>query len=294
MRTALNKLPLRGAGGLLLLGILFAAFWASASTSAKIGIQSVEPLLLFNIRFFIAGFLMLLYAYFYEKQALPKGKEWQQLSIFGLLNVTIYLGFFVIAIRTVAAGIGSLSTATCPLIISVLSAFWIGRKVKITEWLAITLGMIGVGVATYPLLINSYADLKGLIILGLGMVSYSVGTIYYSKIQWKLSRTAINGWQVLLGGIMLLPFTIMWHEKSNQFDLRFWFSVLWLSVPVSIIAVQLWLYLLKIDAVKASLFLFLCPIFGFIYSSLLLDEPITIYTFVGTALVLAGLYIGRR
>ncbi len=237
---------------------------------------------------------MLLYAFLFEKQPLPKGKEWLQLTIFGLFNVTLYLTCFVIAIRTVSAGIGSLSTATSPLFISVLSAFWVGRKVKITEWLAIILGMTGVGLATYPLLMNSYADLKGLVILGLGMIAYSIGTIYYSKIEWKLSRTAINGWQVLIGGLILLPFTLIFHEKPNHFDLRFWLSELWLVVPVSIVAVQLWLYLLKIDAIKASFFLFLCPIFGFTYSNLLLDEPISLYTFIGTALVLVGLYIGKK
>lgn len=275
-------------------GVLFAAFWASASAAAKIGIQSVEPLVLFNIRFFFAGILMLLYAYLYEKQPLPKGKEWQQLAIFGLLNVTIYLGFFVLAIQTVAAGIGSLSTATNPLIISILSAFWVGRKVKVNEWLGVLFGMIGVGLATYPLLINSYADWIGLFYLSISMISYSIGTIYYSKIEWKLSRTAINGWQVVLGGVMLLPFTFLLHKNPNHFDLRFWLSALWLTVPVSIIAVQLWLYLLKIDTVKSSFFLFLCPIFGFTYSSLLLNEPLTFYTFIGTALVLFGLYLGKK
>ncbi|MCU0323928.1 MAG: DMT family transporter [Spirosomaceae bacterium] len=278
----------------IILGVLFAAFWASASVAAKIGIRSVEPLVLFNIRFFIAGILLLGYATFVEKQPLPKGIEWRNLTIFGLLNTTIYLSLFVLAIRTVAAGIGSLSTATNPLLISILSAFWIGRKIKTAEWFAIILGIIGVGIATYPLLQNSYADATGLLILSGSMISYSVATIFFSNIQWRFSRSAINGWQALIGGILLIPFTYFSHSRTNNFDLTFWLSELWLSIPVSIVAIQLWLYLLKIDAVKASFFLFLCPIFGFIYSSLLLDEPISFYTLIGTALVLVGLYIGQR
>jgi drug/metabolite transporter (DMT)-like permease len=65
-------------------------------------------------------------------------------------------------------------------------------------------------------------------------------------------------------------------------------------IPVSIGAVQLWLYLLKKDPIKASLWLFLCPIFGFIYASFLLKEPITSYTYVGTLLVIVGLYLAQR
>jgi probable blue pigment (indigoidine) exporter len=68
----------------------------------------------------------------------------------------------------------------------------------------------------------------------------------------------------------------------------------WLVIAVSIGAVQLWLYLLKIDPVKASLWLFLCPIFGFIFANILLNEPITIYTGIGTFCVIFGLYLAQR
>ena len=76
--------------------------------------------------------------------------------------------------------------------------------------------------------------------------------------------------------------------------MQFWLSVFWLIIPVSIIALQLWFYLVKIDAVKASLWIFLCPVFGFANSFVLLGEPITWHTFAGTALVIAGLYLAQR
>jgi probable blue pigment (indigoidine) exporter len=279
----------------LLIGIFFAMLWASASSATKIGIQSAQPLVIGNFRFFIAGALMLSYSYLFQKNRLPKGPEWKQLAIYGFLNVTLYLGCFVIAIKHVSAGIGSLAPATNPLIISILSAFWIGRSVKKTEVLGLILGITGVGIATYPLLKNSFADVEGLIILSISMISYSVGTVYYSSQKWDLPLLVINGWQVLLGGILLVPITYFFTDWSNNtYDVKFWFSVLWLVIPVSIGAVQLWLYLLKLDPVKASLWLFLCPIFGFIYASFLLDEPITAYTCVGTLLVIVGLYLAQR
>jgi probable blue pigment (indigoidine) exporter len=279
----------------LFIGILFAMLWASASSATKIGIQSAQPLVIGNFRFFIAGALMLGYAYIFQKNRLPKGIEWRQLAIYGFLNVTLYLGCFVIAIKHVSAGIGSLSTATNPLIISILSAFWLGRSVKKTEVLGLILGITGVGIATYPLLKNSFADAKGLIILSISMISYSVGTVYYSSQKWDLPLLVINGWQVLLGGILLVPITFFFTDWSNNnYDIRFWGSVFWLVIPVSIGAVQLWLYLLKKDPVKASLWLFLCPIFGFIYASFLLKEPITSYTYIGTLLVIVGLYLAQR
>ena len=66
------------------------------------------------------------------------------------------------------------------------------------------------------------------------------------------------------------------------------------SGQVSIGAVQLWMYLLKWNAVKASFWLFLCPIFGILIAALMLGEPVDEYTVSGVAFVLSGLYIVNR
>ncbi|GAB3032605.1 DMT family transporter [Spirosoma pulveris] len=286
----------------LIPGLLFAALWASASVATKFGVQSVHPLILANVRFFIAGSGMLLFAYGIQRaeNAWPKGKEWRQLTIFALLNTTIYLGAFVLALKQVSAGIGSLSTATNPLFIALLSAIWLRRMPRWNEMGGLLLGLLGVGVATYPLLQNSYATVEGLLILLSGMVAVSAATVYYASIEWRLPSLVINGWQVLLGGFLLIPFTLLMAYidpvpfRASTFDLRFWASVFWLILPVSVAALQLWFYLVRQDAIRASLWLFLCPIFGFINSYLLMSEPITVYTVIGTALVIGGLWLGRK
>lgn len=281
----------------ILFGLLFAALWASASVATKFGVQSAHPLILANIRFLIAGSGMLLFAYKLQRvsNAWPTRTEWVRLTIFSLLNTTIYLGAFVLAIKQVSAGIGSLSTATNPLFIALLSALWLRRKPDWNEIGGLLLGLIGVGVATYPLLQNSYATLEGLLILLVGMISVSAATVYYARFEWRLPNLVINGWQVFLGGLQLIPFTLLFADfSSSHYDTRFWASVLWLILPVSVAALQLWFYLVRQDPIRASLWLFLCPIFGFAYSYLLMDEPITLYTLAGTALVIVGLWLGRK
>ena len=277
-----------------IIGLVFAMLWASASVATKLGLLSAQPLVIANVRFFIAGFLMLLGAHVLRKYRLPERDEWQPILIYGLLNVTIYLGLYVIAMQELSAGVGSLSVALNPLMISILSAIWMKRAVKTNEWSGLILGLVGVAIVVYPLLSNSYVTVKGIILMLLSLLAYSVGTVYYSSQTWRLPTLAINAWQVLLGGICLLPFTFgLMGTAENHYDVRFWYSVGWL-VFVSIGAVQMWLYLLKIDAVKAALWLYLCPTFGFIYAKILMDEPITIYTVVGTLLVIVGLYIGQK
>jgi probable blue pigment (indigoidine) exporter len=274
--------------------------WASASAATKFGVLSAPPMVLAVTRFFIAGALMLGWAYAVRsgkigRNRLPQGREWGQLTLFALLNTTIYLGAFVLALKEVSAGIGTLAVATNPLLISVMSAIWLRRPLRRNEIAGLLLGMTGVGLAAYPLLQTAHATLNGLLILGVGMLAVSAGTVYYARIDWQLPDLVINGWQVLLGGIMLLPALLLTTRiGTTTLDGRFWLSVGWLIGPVSVVALQLWFYLLRQDPVRASLWLFLCPIFGFLYAALLLGEPITTYTIAGTALVISGLVLGRK
>ncbi|AYQ35835.1 DMT family transporter [Runella sp. SP2] len=280
-----------------IIGILFAMLWASASVATKFGIRSADPLILANVRFLLAGTLMLTFGYTFanSEKTLPRGREWGQLAIFALFNTTLYLSAFVLSMREVSAGIGSLSTATGPLFVIVLSAIWLQRRLKWNEALGVVLGLSGAGLATWPLLQNSFATPRGLSILMAGIVSVSAASVYYARISWRLPNVLINGWQVMMGGIMLLPFTIYFADwQHTRWDAQFWGAVGWLIVPVSVISLQLWFYLLRLDAVRASMWLFLCPVFGFTYSSFFLGEPLSWHTFVGTALVVAGLYVAQR
>jgi probable blue pigment (indigoidine) exporter len=277
------------------MGLLFAALWASASVATKIGLQSVQPLVLANVRFIVAGLIMMAYAYISGKKIDISYKELKQLSIYGFLNVTLYLGAYVYAIKYVSAGIGSLATAANPLFISILSGMVLQKAPSRQVWVGVLLGMGGILLATYPLILQSYASGLGLSILFISMLSYSVATIYFSSQSWVLQRLVINAWQVLIGGIILLPITLYTsHYNLNSFDSRFYISVAWLVLPVSIVAVTLWLKLLDIDPVKASIWLFLCPIFGFIYAFILLNEPLSWHTYGGTLLVLLGLFLGQK
>lgn len=225
---------------------------------------------------------------------MPSGIEWKQLFIFGSFNTALYLGIFIYALQYITAGITALAIALNPLFISLMSSFLSGRKVTIVEWVSILLGITGVFIASFPLLNSQDINLMGLLLLALSMITYSYGSVYYSTVTWKLDRVTINGWQVFIGGLLVLPLVFIFHSKSNHFDFVFWISLLWLIFPVSILAVQLWLVLLKADAVRASIWLYLCPIFGLLFSSWLLHEPLTVYTLAGTILVLCAVFIGQQ
>ena len=276
-------------------GILFAILWASASTATKIGLIDAQPMVIAEIRFAIASAIMLFVAHLIMKQPLPGRTSWRPLAIYGLLNITIYLGTYVIAMQTITAGIGSLGVASNPVFISFLSVFFLKKKLSLSIIISIIVCVAGVVCASWPLLENASVSPRGLLILLLSMVSYSVGAIYFARRQWKeMSLLTINGWQTLFGGVFLLPVTLLAYKSSaNTYTQSFWLSVTWLAVPVSIFAVQLWLWLLRLNPIRAGLWLFLCPLFGFIIAALILKDVISLYTVIGVVLVIGGLLMSK-
>jgi probable blue pigment (indigoidine) exporter len=277
------------------LGLLFAILWGSGSVATKLGIQDGQPMVLINLRFIFAAILILTYALLIKKERLPKDREWINLLLCGLLSMAIYPTSFVFAMKNVTAGIGTLASATCPLIISVMNAVFLNRKISKNIWLGLFVGLLGIIVAIYPLLAHAHATFHGVLLLSFSMICYSVGTVFYQSKEWNLSKLSINGWMILFGSVFLAPFTSYLFESSaNTMTSTFFISLLWLTIPISIFASQIWLYILKEDPLRASFWLYLCPIFGFLLSSLFTGEPITYFTVLGTVLVLLGLYLGKK
>lgn len=275
------------------IGVVFAILWSSASVATKWGLQVSQPFVLAIVRFAIAGGIMIFVSHAVLQHRFPLRKEWKQLLIYGVLNIGIYLGLYVLAMQHVSAGLGSLFPATSPVFVSVISAVLFQQRIKVKTVISLGLCLMGIIIAAYPLLLKSYASPLGLTLLLLSMLSYSFGSVYFSTKYWgNLHILTINGWQTILGGVLVLPLMLFYYDKTlNHFNIEFLISVGWLAIIVSIGAVQLWLYLIKEDAVKSSFWLFLCPIFGFFMAWFFMNEPIDTFTISGVLLVITGLYL---
>lgn len=276
-------------------GLCFAFFWSSAATATKIGLAVAQPMVIACTRFALAALILIVMSHLIQKNRLPKGNEWLYVSIYGALNISIYLGLYIVAMQEVTAGIGSLSVAINPVLISFFSVIFLKKKLTVPLILALITCTTGVFLAAFPLFGQAVVTLKGLGILFVSMLSYTGAAIYFSRKNWSgLNLLTINAWQTAIGGVLLIPFALIFYRQdANQYNSTFWTSVLWLAIPVSIGAVQLWLRLLQANTVRAGLWLFLCPLFGFIFAAKLANEPISIFTYFGILLVLSGLMLSR-
>lgn len=223
---------------------------------------------------------------------LPKGREWRSIAIYGLLANSLYLSLYVLAMQQVSAGLGALSVAIAPIVINLGTSFLDKRKPGAVTVFSLVICLAGVTVAAWPLIRNSMATPAGLGILMVAVVIYSMSVIYFARTDWRgLSLLTISGWQILFGALFIVPLVaVTYRPAANHWVASTWTGVLWLAIVVSIVAVRLWLWLLKADAARSSYWLFLCPVFGFLISAVFTHEPLTGYTFSGMALVIAGIW----
>jgi probable blue pigment (indigoidine) exporter len=280
----------------ILPGLLFAVLWASGSVVVKFGILSADALLLASIRFICTGLifapLLLLQG---KHRVWPKGAEWKHILIYGLLNTTLTLGSFFAAQKFVSAGISMLFIAVAPLLIALFSALFLSRKLTTFEVIGMLTAFTGLVIASSAGLSGAHISVGGIMLLLVYITAYAVSSIYFSGLKLKMSNVVFNVWQVFFGGIILLPFCLLSGQSHiKHIDANLILSLMWMIVVLSFIANQLWLYLIKSDTVKAAGWLYLTPVFGYLYGYLLLGEKVTIYAFAGTALVITGLILSKK
>lgn len=278
-------------------GLLFALLWASAAVDTKLAVHSVEPFLLTCLRFLTVAIILQFYTYVIKRKQhrLPTKKEFVQLFVLGLLNVAIYMCGYITAIKTVSAGLISLAQATNPVILILLSALILKKKITRNQVIGMIISIAGLILAAIPNLQHSHATVGGLIALIVGITALSLGSIYFSRSAFQLPKMVVNTWQITLGGLLFIP--VVWLNPGIIYlkpDANFVFTFLWLVIPVTIIAYALWLNLLQKDAVKAGLWLFLTPALGYLMAIVFLHERITVYGIGGAIMVVGGLLYSRR
>lgn len=277
----------------MVIGLAFAFLWASGPIAAKVGFKGSPPLTILDIRFFIAAALMLTLNYGIQRgNPLPKRSDWKHITVLALTNSTIYLGLGWLSLREISAGVFNLFITFNPFLVALFSSLWLGRRVTRREWLGMVVSAAGLVIATAPSLADSHASIGGVMMAVVAIVTYAFGSVYFKWAKVELSGRLLNGWQILIGGLILLPFAAALNGPTlPAVTPNLVLGLSWSIIAISIIGIMLWFYLLKKDPVRANMWMFLTPVFGYLQAALVLGEPIRITDGVGTVFVLLGLVV---
>lgn len=284
--------------------ILFSTiFMGSSFPSGKFLIynESIPPFLVFGWRFIIAGLLLLIFCWCkYGKNeiipqlnnSVPKGI----LLVFlvGCLQTAGTMGLLSLALMTLSSSISSIILFTNPLWLALLAHVFLKEKITILKSIALVLGILGV---VSCLGLEGEFDKRGILFAFIGSLCWALNTLITKKNVFDKSVFVFTGWQLLLGGIVMLIVSSVLKEQYdytliNHWDI-FWF--VWLIIPASIGSFSLWFLALKIGgATTTSSFLFLVPLFSLIFSIIFLKDVLSAHIIIGGLLIMVSLYLINR
>lgn len=136
----------------------------------------------------------------------------------------------------------------------------------------------------------------GDVLLVLSVICYGLYSVYSKRLTAYIPSHSAAAATLLAGFLTSLPIWFLsGHGLPKSVPVSGYIAVLYLALFASAGAYVLWLYALQsYRASVAALFLYLQPIFGVILSMLIVGVRPPAYFYVGGALILFGLFVGRE
>lgn len=269
---------------IIILAIICCILWGSAYPAIKIGyelfnINDVGSKLIFaGIRFSLAGLVVLIYNLIMTKKIMFNKKDMMSISILGIMQTTLQYFFFYIGMSNTTGSKGSIINGMSAFFSIILSHFiYKNDKLNKNKIYGCLIGFIGIVIVNID---NSIENLFGSFsIFGEGFVAIStllvsISAIYSKKITKDKDTIYVTGYQLFIGGLLLIVFGKILGGKIIINNMS---SVLLLGymVIISSVAFALWTNLIKYNKVGViSIYNFLIPVFGTILSGIFLKENI--------------------
>lgn len=271
------------------LGVLFAAIWSSAFTSAHIVVEYWPPFLVLSVRFLLSGVIALGIGFALGQRIRLTAQEWRLVVIFGLCQNAFYLGLFHYAMQTVEAGVASIIASSMPLVVAAFGRIFLGQRLKPLAIAGLAAGFAGVLVIMLAR-IGHGLDLRGTIVCMIGVTALAIATLTLRGAAAGGNLFVVVGLQMLVGAAALLPVSLVVETWSVSSPPRF-IAALAYSVLVSgVAATMIWFVLVRrIGATRAATFHFLNPFLGVATAALILGEAVTPRDFLGVAVIMAGI-----
>ncbi len=290
--------PKKSTIGFVLLMIISMAAWGASWTSAKVISMMAQAEVLVFWRFSLT-FLSFIPIVIWSKDKLRVNIRTLALIFLSAVFLVFYNQFFFAGLRHGLAGVGGvLVTTLSPMFTFILSAFFLGRRVGWKEIIGLFLGLVG-GIIILELWHFQGAELakSGNLLFLLGALLWAALTVTSQKAQGKGVSTFVYSFY-LYGFASLFDFIIAFRFRifeSLQQSPLFWWNLLYLSIIATTFATSVYFFgSKKLGADRASVFMYLVPIFAVLVSWLLLKEIPKVSTLIGGALAMAAVYLVNK
>jgi len=122
----------------------------------------------------------------------------------------------------------------------------------------------------------------------------ALGILLVKRWQLAIPTLAFTGWQLLLGGLILLPFALAFELPFQQLETNHLGGYFYLAVIGTLLPYFLWYRALRhLEPVLITAFLFFSPISAMLLGYLVLDQALTLPQIAGAIAVFAGILISH-
>lgn len=292
--------------GVFALATLCCILWGSAYPAIKNGyaLLHIAPsdiasqMLFAGWRFALAGLILLLVASTMKKPILAlSGRQAGQVALLGLTQTTIQYVFFYIGLAHASGVKSSIMNATGVFFSVVLAHFiYANDRLNGRKALGCLIGFMGVVVVNLGgggLGFNFSLLGEGFVVIAAFVLA--AASIYGKRLSADMDPMVMTGWQLLIGGAILIGIGLIGGGQLDGLDVRSGGLLLYMAL-LSAVAFAVWSLLLKHNSVgMIAAFNFLIPVFGVTLSAIFLGESLLRWSYLAAlVLVCAGIWLVTR
>jgi len=275
--------------------------WAAAYPMAKFAINGGVPsVTLAWARWAIAMLLLPLFARLVLKVSLrlPLRDLLRALLLgataLGIVHILVFVG-----LKYTTAVDATLLLAGEPLVMAVMAVLLLRERMSRQGVWGLVLGFAG----AYLLInrgilppLNNHSSLLGNLLVAASVLVEGTGTVLSRGLTRRYSGIVVLFWESVGATIALaVPAYLFWASSSTVPALPALGAVLYLGMVNSAFCYAVWFVLMERHHVgNMGVFIFVQPVFGALMGVLWLKEPFGIFTAVGSAMVMSGVWLTTR
>lgn len=261
--------------------------WGSTYIVTTEALPPESPLIASTIRALPAGVLLVLIS-----RTWPTGLWLLRMAVLGFLNIGLFFYCLFFAATYLPGGMASMVMSIQPVIVMIMSWYLLNASFTSQQLTASGLGILGVGL----LVLNSSAELniEGVLIAILGAMSMGLGVVLTKKWGRPAGMTMLGftGWQLLFGGIILLPVSLWLEGVPTQLTSINYLGYGYLSLIGAILGYFLWFRgIEKLPPVTVSFLGFLSSVSASFLGYLILNQTLTWPQLLGALAILFSIVL---
>ncbi|MGD1864555.1 MAG: DMT family transporter [Phormidesmis sp.] len=289
--------------------------WGTSMVAMKGVMAETSPLFLASVRLLPAGVLVVLASVWLGREQ-PKGwKAWLWISLFALVDGTLFQGFLAKGLERTGAGLGSVMIDSQPLAVAIMARFLFQEWIGPLGWSGLCVGLLGISFIGLPddwvlaLLQGHWFDLEPVMTLEqelwtvlfqqgewlmlMAALSMAIGTILIRFVAKEADPVAATGWHMILGGLPLVVASAIGEPSTWQnVSATGWLEIGYATVFGSAIAYGVFFFLAaQGNLTSLSALTFLTPVFALLFSTLFLAESLSVLQWTGVFLTLISIYL---